>query len=71
MHHRDASHIANYQCLEDKPIITVRYKHGNRAKRKGRHRRVAGQETDDGKGVNFEGVVITQTLYDHYIRLSK
>ena len=34
-------------------------------------RRYRGQETDGGKGVTFEGVVISQTLYDHYYRNTK
>lgn len=31
-------------------------------------RRYRGQETVGGNGVTFEGVVISQTLYDHYYR---
>ena len=34
-------------------------------------RRYRGQETEGGRGVNFEGVVISQTLYDHYYQNSK
>ncbi|UJS24159.1 SEFIR domain-containing protein [Thiothrix winogradskyi] len=34
-------------------------------------RRYRGQETNGGKGVTFEGVVISQTLYDHYYRNTK
>ena len=34
-------------------------------------RRYRGQETDGGRGVTFEGVVISQTLYDHYYRNTK
>ncbi|UOG92436.1 MAG: toll/interleukin-1 receptor domain-containing protein [Candidatus Thiothrix sulfatifontis] len=34
-------------------------------------RRYRGQETDGGRGVTFEGVVISQTLYDHYFRNTK
>lgn len=34
-------------------------------------RRYRGQETEGGKGVNFEGVVISQTLYDHYYKNTK
>ena len=34
-------------------------------------RRYRGLETDGGRGVNFEGVVISQTLYDHYYRNTK
>lgn len=34
-------------------------------------RRYRGQETDGGKGVTFEGVVISQTLYDLYYRNTK
>lgn len=34
-------------------------------------RRYRGQETVDGYGVNFEGVVISQTLYDAYYRNTK
>ena len=34
-------------------------------------RRYRGQETEGGRGVNFEGVVISQTLYDHYYKNSK
>ncbi|MFI0400008.1 MAG: SEFIR domain-containing protein [Thiolinea sp.] len=34
-------------------------------------RRYRGQETDGGCGVTFEGVVISQTLYDHYCLNSK
>lgn len=29
-------------------------------------KRYRGEETNGGRGVNFEGVVISQTLYDHY-----
>jgi hypothetical protein len=34
-------------------------------------RRYRGEETDGGRGVNFEGLVISQTLYDHYYRNTK
>ncbi|MFZ1389343.1 MAG: toll/interleukin-1 receptor domain-containing protein [Thiolinea sp.] len=34
-------------------------------------RRYRGQETDAGKGVNFEGLVISQHLYDAYYRNTK
>lgn len=34
-------------------------------------RRYRGQETDSGKGVTFEGVVISQSLYDAYYRNTK
>ncbi|MBO0612141.1 SEFIR domain-containing protein [Thiothrix fructosivorans] len=34
-------------------------------------RRYRGQETEGGRGVTFEGVVISQTLYDHYYRNTK
>ncbi len=34
-------------------------------------RRYRGQKTDGGRGVTFEGVVISQTLYDHYYRNTK
>ena len=34
-------------------------------------RRYRGQETEGGKGVNFEGVVISQILYDHYYKNTK
>ena len=34
-------------------------------------RRYRKQETEGGRGVTFEGVVISQTLYDHYYRNSK
>lgn len=34
-------------------------------------RRYRGQETQGGKGVTFEGVVISQTLYDHYYHNTK
>ena len=34
-------------------------------------RRYRGQETNGGKGVTFEGVVISQTLYDVYFRNTK
>ena len=34
-------------------------------------RRYRGQETDGGKGVTFEGVVISQHLYDHYYHNTK
>lgn len=34
-------------------------------------RRYRGQDTDGGRGVNFEGVVISQTLYDAYYRNTK
>jgi tetratricopeptide (TPR) repeat protein len=34
-------------------------------------RRYRGQETDGGRGVTFEGVVISQTLYDHYYHNAK
>ena len=34
-------------------------------------RRYRGQETGGGRGVTFEGVVISQTLYGHYYRNSK
>ncbi|OQW41781.1 MAG: hypothetical protein A4S08_12050 [Proteobacteria bacterium SG_bin4] len=33
--------------------------------------RYRGQTPDGGRGVNFEGVVISQTLYDHYYRNAK
>ena len=33
--------------------------------------RYRGQDPDGGRGVNFEGVVISQTLYDHYYRNTK
>ncbi|MBX3616395.1 SEFIR domain-containing protein [Nitrosomonas sp.] len=33
--------------------------------------RYRGQAPDGGRGVNFEGVVISQTLYDHYYRNAK
>lgn len=34
-------------------------------------KRYRGQDADGGRGVNFEGVVISQTLYDHYYRNTK
>ncbi|WP_287600149.1 SEFIR domain-containing protein [Thiothrix sp.] len=34
-------------------------------------RRYRGRETDGGRGVTFEGVVISQTLYDHYYHNTK
>jgi len=34
-------------------------------------KRYRGQDSDGGRGVNFEGVVISQTLYDHYYRNTK
>lgn len=34
-------------------------------------RRYRKQETEGGRGVTFEGVVISQTLYDHYYRNTK
>lgn len=34
-------------------------------------KRYRGQETDGGKGVNFEGVIISQYLYDAYYQSSK
>ena len=34
-------------------------------------RRYRKQETDGGRGVTFEGVVISQTLYDHYYHNTK
>ncbi|MBS0586675.1 MAG: TIR domain-containing protein [Proteobacteria bacterium] len=33
--------------------------------------RYRGNDPDGGRGVNFEGVVISQTLYDHYYRNTK
>ena len=33
--------------------------------------RYRGQDPGGGRGVNFEGVVISQTLYDHYYRNTK
>lgn len=33
--------------------------------------RYRGEALDGGRGVNFEGVVISQTLYDHYYRNTK
>ena len=33
--------------------------------------RYRGNDLDGGRGVNFEGVVISQTLYDHYYRNTK
>ena len=33
--------------------------------------RYRGDATEGGRGVNFEGVVISQTLYDHYYRNTK
>lgn len=33
--------------------------------------RYRGQAPDGGRGVNFEGLVISQTLYDHYYRNTK
>lgn len=34
-------------------------------------RRYRGQDPESGRGVNFEGVVISQTLYDAYYRNTK
>ena len=34
-------------------------------------RRYRGQEAEGGKGVNFESMVISQTLYDHYYKNTK
>ena len=34
-------------------------------------KRYRGQNSEGGRGVNFEGVVISQTLYDHFYRNTK